>query len=153
MRWAKSERNIDDQKWTQFKRFRPVRVYAHWNWTDSSRDNRRSSRTANSETGKLFIQFSPSCTLILSQQWMQVVLNYLQISWQLWWRRRGKPWQKFEPQLGAHKTTQIDTYVSDKWRATDVETNEVYVINNKKKYRPKANTGDTRAVCIIKRKG
>ncbi|CAB4044353.1 von Hippel-Lindau, partial [Paramuricea clavata] len=68
----------------------------------------------------------------------------------LWWR--GKQWRKFL-QLGAHKTIQINTFVSDKWRATDVETNEVFVINNRKKYRPKANTRDTRAVCVIKRKG
>ncbi|CAB4011904.1 Hypothetical predicted protein, partial [Paramuricea clavata] len=70
---------------------------------------------------------------------------------QLWWRR-GKQWQKFV-QLGAHKTIEINTFVSDKWRATDAETNEVFVINNKKKYRPKVNTEDTRAVCIIKRNG
>ncbi|CAB4000797.1 A disintegrin and metallo ase with thrombospondin motifs 2-like isoform X2, partial [Paramuricea clavata] len=50
-------------------------------------------------------------------------------------------------------TTGVDAQFSDKWRATDAETNEVFVINSKKKYRPKVNTKDTRAVCIIKRKG
>jgi hypothetical protein len=74
----------------------------------------------------------------------------LQISLQLWWR--GNQWRKFV-QLGPHKTIEINTFVSDKWRATDVETNKVFVINDKKKYRPKANTRVTRAVCIIKQKG
>ena len=77
------------------------------------------------------------------------------MSLQLWHRtpKKSRSWSKFT-NLKKDATLEMVTYEGDEWVALDKRTQKTLEINGDTKYyQPKLNTQESRAICIITRKG
>ena len=77
------------------------------------------------------------------------------MSLQLWHRtpKKSRSWSKFT-NLKKGATLEMVAYEGDEWVALDKRTQKTLEINGDTKYyQPKPNTQESRATCIITRKG